>query len=614
MKPDEIAARLIEAKDAYYNGSPIMSDERFDNLEDELLALDPGNSYFSVVGAETKKAKVRHEIPMLSCDKVKDVAGVLDWIKKIGMEGQEFVVEPKIDGLSCSILYKNGKLVRISTRGDGNIGQDITHISKYCKEIQIPPTVPVKGDIEVRGELYLPKNTKFPNPENKPLRSLATGLINRKDTGLEDLKYIRFVSYQLLGVHEIYEEAKLDMLGAAGFHPIEFGLTSKDHVAEFYNEYLKRNRDAWPYQTDGLVLVVNDSHKWAEIDGKYTVHHHHFYNLALKPPAQSKETTLESIEWNVSRLGKVIPVAIVKTVVLGGTNVSRASLNNAEYVENLSLWIGDRVEIERANDVVPYFKRNITTHRKDEPTNLIPTKCPSCGLKLEREGVHVVCNNPDCPEKNIMEILHWVQKCEMDGISESFVRTLYDEKSRVRTIKDLYLLEEEDFEGIEGFGQKKIKNALEQIEASREMSLRQFVVRLGIPMVGERAMEKIGLITIKELFSYKSDGSVLGDVLEDHIRRNKATIEDLLTVVKVSSEKEKKEGSLRVCMTGKGPRGRKELIDELERMGYTFVDHVGKDTDVLICEDVTGNSSKLTKASRLGVKLVSYGEFFKEVV
>jgi NAD-dependent DNA ligase len=233
---------------------------------------------------------------------------------------------------------------------------------------------------------------------------------------------------------------------------------------------------------------------------------------------------------------------------------------------------------------------------------------------LEREGVHVVCNNPDCPEKNIMEILHWVQKCEMDGISESFVRTLYDEKSRVRTIKDLYLLEEEDFEGIEGFGQKKIKNALEQIEASREMSLRQFVVRLGIPMVGERAMEKIGLITIKELFSYKSDGSVLGDVLEDHIRRNKATIEDLLTVVKVSSEKEKKEGSLRVCMTGKGPRGRKELIDELERMGYTFVDHVGKDTDVLICEDVTGNSSKLTKASRLGVKLVSYGEFFKEVV
>ena len=241
--------------------------------------------------------------------------------------------------------------------------------------------------------------------------------------------------------------------------------------------------------------------------------------------------------------------------------------------------------------------------------DLIPKNCPSCGGQLEREGVHLVCKSLYCPERLIKQILHWVQSCEMDGLSESFVRKLVESK-RISSIKDLYLLREKDFEGVDGFGLKKTKNALEQIEASTKMSLRQFVVRLGIPMVGERAMEKLGINNIYELFSYKSNDYVISHALEDFIRCNKVMIEDLLEVIDVSPETPKKQGVLRICMTGSGPKSRKELIAEIEKMGNTFVDHVSKETDILVCEDVNGSSSKLSKAAKLGVKLVNYQDFF----
>lgn len=239
-----IVEKLMEAKDAYYNGNPIMSDQDFDNLEDQLIVLDPENFYFSVVGASIKgKAKVRHEIPMLSCNKVKDLESLYDWLKKIGAENEKLVVEPKIDGLSCSITYVDGKLTRIATRGDGHIGQDITHIAKHAKDIGIPSVTSIRrlgsdNKMEVRGELYLPKNTKFPNPENKPLRSLANGLVNRKDSGLEDVKYIRFVSYQLLGTTEELEHNKLLLLEPIGFDVIEASVAKKEKLSEYFERYL----------------------------------------------------------------------------------------------------------------------------------------------------------------------------------------------------------------------------------------------------------------------------------------------------------------------------------------------------------------------------------------
>jgi len=617
MKPDEMVRKLMECKDHYYNGDPIMSDEEFDLLEDKLRKRDPENSYFAIVGAEVKsRVKVKHETPMLSCAKVKDMEGVQDWIRKIGVEGKRLVLEPKVDGLSCSIVYKNGVLSEISTRGDGEVGQNIAHIAKYVHGIPFRiknPNANLRLRIEVRGELYLPKNTKLPNPENKPLRNLAVGLVNRKDSGLEDLAELNFVAYQVIGSEFEQESSKITFLGLSGFDVIPISIVkSVEEVEERYKEYLKHLRDFWLYQTDGLVLVVDDSTLWKEIDLKYVVDHHHHYNIALKPPAEGKETIFERIEWNVSRLGKVVPIAIVKPVILGGATVTKCSLNNVEYVENLSLRAGDRVVIERAGEVIPFFKENKEGRSPGKgDLKLIPTRCPSCNGRLDKEGVHLVCNSNICSEKLIMQILHWVRSCEMDGVSESFVRKMVA-SNKISSIKDLYLLSAKDFEGVEGFGEKKITNALEQIDASAKMSVREFIVRLGVGTVGRRALAKLGINSVEELFVFKSNGSVVSQILEDFVKSNKHFIKDLLSVVEVSSEiSKKKGGGMQVCMTGTGPKGRKELISEIEKMGHTFVDHVSKDTNILVCEDVNGSSGKLSKAKNLGVKLVSYESFFK---
>jgi DNA ligase (NAD+) len=608
---EETVKKLIEAKDYYYSGEPIISDEEFDNLEDELRRIDPTNSYFDLVGVSASKEKVKHSIPMLSCDKVKTVEGIINWIKKMNIMGEDLVIEPKIDGISCSMIYNNGFIKRVATRGDGLIGQDISHIWKF---MNIPTTISRREKIEVRGELYLPKNSEFPNPDNKPLRNIAFGIVNRKDSGLDDLKFVKFIAYQLYGSSLIQEEEKLSELEYIGFTAVPYWVVSsdKDKYIKLYSDlYLSKYRDEWEFQTDGLVFVVNNNNLWDQLDSKYTATNHHYYNIALKPPSVSKETILEGIEWNVSRLGKVIPTAIVKPVVIGGSTITRCSLSNVENVEKLRLQTGDRIEIERANDVIPYFKSNKENHPVDHW--IIPNTCPSCQGALYREGPHLICSNTDCQERIIMEILHWIQKSEMDGISESFVRKLVESK-RIFLVKDLYKLEEKDFEGIEGFGDRKIEIALKEIEKSRIMSVRQFLERLGINGVGKKAIEKLNINTVDDIFHFESDGSFIGDSLQSFVDLNERFISELLVIVKVYNEASKSNSSSlgKVCMTGTGPKGRKELTDQLNKMGYVFVSSVSKDTNILVCEDVNGLSDKLKRANKLGVKIMSYEEFFRK--
>jgi len=604
---ESLVKSLTEVRDAYYAGEPIMPDSAFDSLEDDLRQVDPNNPYFDTVGVVATKEKVKHNIPMLSCDKVKNVEGIFDWIKKMNLEGEELVIEPKIDGVSCSIIYEYGVIKRVATRGDGLVGQDITHISNF---VNIPPKIDFKNQIEVRGELYLPKNTKFPNPDNKPLRSMVGGLLNRKDSGLENLRFVRFISYQIYGSSLVIEDNKLTFLEGIGFSTVPYRIANcYNHIETFYNNYISVFRDEWEFETDGLVFVVSNSNLWDDLDAKYVATNHHYYNIALKPPPISKETILEGIEWNVSRFGKIIPTALLMPVVIGGSKITRCTLSNAENVEKLNLAFGDTIVIERSNDVIPYFKENKSKHPIQ--TSMLPIMCPSCKSELFREGPHLICTYGSCREKIIMEILHWVQKCEMDGLSESFVRKLVDAK-RIMSVTDLYKLKAKDFDEIEGFGDRKIQIALEQIEKSKTMSVHQFLERLGINGVGRRAIEKLGINTVNEIFLFKSDGSFIGNNLQRFVELDEPYISRLLTVVKVYDQdvKENKQSLGNVCMTGSGPKTRNELIDELSKMGYSFVGSVSKDTDILVCKDVSDNSDKLKKARKLGVKIISYEEFF----
>jgi len=607
MSTATLVKKLLEAKEAYYTDEPLMTDEAFDELEEELRAKDPKNDYFKVVGASAgnSKSKVKHEIPMLSAGKGKTPADIEEWASKMGIDKNEnLLAQPKIDGLSGNVVYENGKLLLVATRGDGTIGQNITHVAKY---MDIPATIKAKGRVEVRGEFYLPK--KNPITDTK-LRNNAVGLINRKDHGLEDLKHVKFVAYQVCGIDYDSETAKMGWLKTGGFNVVWTEPIYITDVAGLYDRYLKTLRDKWEYETDGLIIEVDDNRKWEAIDSKREVSHHHHYLIALKPPSEGKETTLLDIEWNVSRQGKLIPVAIVKPVELGGATIQRCTLNNFENVEKLSLHKGDKVIIERANDVIPFFKENLTPHKaKTFDGSIVPKKCTSCGGALEIEGIHLVCNN-SCIEQEILKVVHWVKACEMEFFSESSVRALFKAKA-IDTIADLYDLKESQMKGLEGFGSSRIKNALEQIEQTKEMTIGAFVDRLGIDLVGEKAMAKMGIKTELELWAFKDKTFVIGQNLIEYLKTNRASVVRLLSKVKIIKTAEAKAGSKKVCMTGTGPKGRKELMADIEGKGDIFVDHVGKDTDLLICEDINGASSKLQKATKMGVKLISYTEYFK---
>lgn len=356
----EIVKQLLSAKQSYYIGKPQMTDAAFDALEDQLRSIAPNDPYFKVVGNEIKgnsKTKVKHEIPMLSCGKAKSPQEVTAWLEKIGYDTEELMAQPKIDGLSCAAVYDKGKLMMVKTRGNGSVGQNITHIAAF---VNIPKTINIKNEIEVRGELYIPKNTKYPNPENKPLRNIAVGLVNRKDSGLEDLKYVHFVAYQVYGSPEKKETSKMFWLDDNKFEVVDWRGINEIDLKSFYAEYLKTLRNKWLYETDGIVITINKNDLWQSINDKYTVDHHNHYNIALKPPSEGMETVLEDIIWQVSRQGKLIPVAVVKTVNVSGRKVSRASLTSYENVIRMKLEKGDKVFIEVANDVIPYLAENIS--------------------------------------------------------------------------------------------------------------------------------------------------------------------------------------------------------------------------------------------------------------
>ena len=276
MDVNEIVKLLLDAKEAYYNSdSPIMSDAEFDALEEKLRSIDPENEYFLSVGVIADEGeKIRHSTPMLSMMKGKSIDDIASWIKKIDI-GREsgFIIEPKIDGLSATCRYRKGKLVYIATRGNGIEGQDISHISVYVKDI--PDSIDFTDEeIEVRGELYLPRNTRF-DTEGKPLRNSCVGLINRKENR-GDLKHVRFAAFRIVGMDtHPFENKRIDLLVKEGFNAIEYFMAADSaEIESSYNRYIEHYRGAWEYETDGLIICVNDRRLFEEIDSKWIVDHH----------------------------------------------------------------------------------------------------------------------------------------------------------------------------------------------------------------------------------------------------------------------------------------------------------------------------------------------------
>lgn len=606
---EQIVEQLIQAKDSYYAGEPVMSDSEFDHLEDQLRAEDPNNAYFTRVGSQQAKGKIRHVEPMLSLDKDKTPDGVKDWLRKINCENEQLVCMPKIDGLSGSVVYDRGNLIYIATRGDGKQGQDITHIAKF---LNIPASVHTKERFEVRGEIYLRKDTSIPNPDNKSLRNLAAGLVNplRKDQNPKVMNELRFVAYNSIGYVESLA-SKLQHLEDFDFDVVDYEVVTINDIQKLYDEYLSYGREEMQYETDGLVFTVNNTELHEEIDSKYTISHHHYSSFALKPPSDEKETTLIGINWSVSKYGWITPVAWFDSIDIGGASVSNATLNNYKNVEKLNLHKGDTILICRSGDVIPFFKRKVKSSSNTDP--LIPNLCPNCGSPLEKEGVHLVCRNVDCTEKHIQIISSWVEKRKMKNVSEETVRLLYN-NGIIKCILDLYAIPNMPIKAltaVRGLGDSKVENLISEIKKSRSMTVVQFMAALSIPSIGERAAVKLGIKTVNDFMEFKNDHSVAGKKLIGYLIGHRQELQDLLKVLDVRDCESLTSNLKLVCMTGTGPRKRGDLELELQTMGYQAIDDVKAGIGALICDNIEGTSGKLKKARKLGIKIIKYEDFFK---
>ena len=617
MNIKEIVKFLEDAKDAYYNSdTPIISDSEFDELEEKLRSIDPGNEYFSIVGTESaSNYKIKHSIPMLSMGKAKTINEIASWIKRLELkDGERFIIEPKIDGLSATCCYKNGELTYVATRGDKKYGQDISHIAEYLNDI--PHSINfTKEEIEVRGELYLPRSTEF-DTGGRPLRNNCVGLINRKENR-EDLKYVRLAVYQITSLESnTYESERIDLLRKNGFNSVEYSIAiTIDEIERFYNIYMDQYRGDWEYETDGLIISIDDRRLFEEIDSRWVLDRHHHYAIALKPPAEFRETELDDVVWQISRQGNLIPVAVFKPVKIGGASLSRATLNNFENVNRLKIERGDTLVVQRANDVIPFIYENKSSiGREAYSGDIIVKECPSCGNSLTQAGVHLKCTNPECKEQIIQRIIYWVKNCDIENVSAATIRKLFD-LGKIKSIKDIYNLTEKDFEGVEGFAEKKIRNFIKEVKDSKNMTPVEFISRLGIPLVQKKSLMKMRINTVQDFFDFNDGTYVIGkNIIEwRHDDSNRRLIDELIEVLELT-ETDAKDSKGKICMTGKGPGNRKDLIDIIEYMGYEYSATVTKDLAILICDDVNGKSSKLTNAKKNGTKLISYEEFFGDKI
>jgi len=683
LDTDTIVSRLIEARDAYYNSDrPVMGDAEFDALEEELRIHNPDNPYFTSVGIPGRGSgeKIRHRIPMLSMGKAKNLEEVEKWLLRLKLPPDAaLTVQPKIDGLSAGLFYRDGRLVYAATRGDGVSGQDISHIAPFVDDI--PSSLAfTRVAVEIRGELHLPVDTGY-DTQGKPLRNNCVGLINRKDDR-DNLHFVRFLAYQIVfhdaddagapgdaaperGVADerLYSESgKIEILKENGFYTFDTrrlvpelpgavpesvedstamtgtafaaeasagadsaGAESASdqaaddllgQIAEVYDEYISRLRDEWNFETDGLIIVVDDNRLHHEIDERWVVDHHHHYALAFKPPSQGAETILKDIFWQLSRQGNLTPVAFFEPLRLGGATLERASLHNADNVRRLKLSRGDRIQVERANDVIPYVRANISAEGRDEDyrdEKIWPDTCPSCGTKPVDRGVHIVCPNPGCRDRVLQGILFWVRQAEMEQVALKTLEALYD-AGKLRTIHDLYTLKEEDFEGMEGFGEKKITNFLQQVASGKSMTAGEFISRLGIPMVQKKALSRLGISTMEDFLSFDDESYVIGKRIVDWKAEpgNIDYLKDLLSMVEIRETISADERRGVLCLTGKAPVPRKKLIAALEAKGWTVAGAVTKETVEVVCDDPSGSSTKLKKARDAEIEIVSYEEFLAE--
>ena len=649
---EELIDIINEADYNYHTlDNPTITDQEYDKYLRELIEIEEAHPEWVREDSPTQHAggkiiegfeKVTHKIPMMSISDVFSESEVIAFDERIKKEGfhPEYVCELKIDGLSVSLLYEKGKLVRAATRGDGTVGEDITHNAKTIKVI--PLKLKEEVDIEVRGEIFMNKKTldklneerkKNGQPLLQNCRNAAAGSIRQLDSKVAAQRKLDNFIYHLpnpldYGIHTHYEA--LEYMKKLGFKTNPNNRLVKDinGVLEYIDEKAKQ-RESLPYDIDGIVIKVNniDDQQRLGTTAKYPK-----WCTAYKFPAKEVLTKLTDIIFTVGRTGQITPNAVLEPVIVAGSTISRATLHNEDYVKEKDLKIGDIVSIRKAGDVIPEVVEVKKERRtgKEKDFEMI-TNCPMCNTPLvKKEGqVDYYCPNQKCPARNIESLIHFVSRDAMniDGLGDRIMEDFYNFHF-IATIPDIYSLKEheKDLIRLEGYGDKSVTNLLNAIEESKKNSLEKLIFGLGIPHVGAKTakllaqkyktLQNLKGQTEEELTKVPDIGGIIAKSVVDYFNNphHKAIVEELIDLGINTTylgqeiiEDEDFAGKSFVLTGSLTLFTREEAKEKIESLGGKTVDSVSKKTSVVIVGDKPG--SKYDKALKLGIPIWTEEEF-----
>lgn len=651
-----LTKELNEASKIYYTENrQIMSNKEWDAKYDELVSLEHKLGY-SLPDSPTKNIgyrvvfpfeKVTHEVPALSLDKTKDREALASWLN-----GRTGVLSWKMDGLTVVVTYIGGKLVHAVTRGNGVVGEDITHNAPVIHDM--PMAIPEKRKVIVRGEAVisyqdfeqinqsLRDGDTYQNPRN-----LASGSIRQFDPQKCAERHIHFKAFTFVNALDFNGsyDASLRLLKEWGFDPVGYQIVSPENVVKAVAQF-EQEIEGNPYPSDGLVLALDDLEYGESLGmtGKFPRN-----AIAFKWQDETVQTVLRDVEWSASRTGLINPVAVFDTVQLEGTNVSRASLHNLRYMQDLQLGIGDTVSVYKANKIIPQLDENLTAG--ENPPVPVPTKCPVCGHDTKRrigaDGLteSLYCTNPDCAAKHIGMFERFVCRDGLNivGLSTSKLEQLIDH-GFIKRKTDLFNLDQykKEIASLEGWGMKSAQKLFDAAYNARTTTFRQFFYSLGIPGCGhdvakilEKEFQKIPeackTTLLMELFSSEdilntlSDMDGIGEVRakamkgwydqDQHDVEYKLLVKRLDITDNIISDKNSTTTSLKgltFVITGAVHifKNRNELKQDIESKGGKASGSVSSKTSYLISNEPS-NSSKSVKAAQLGVPVITEEEYIE---
>ena len=633
-------------KKYYENDEPEIEDFEYDRLLHELIAIEEkypetvtADSPTHRVGgkADTQFTPVEHIVPMESLQDGFGEDDVLAFDQRVRsvIPNPRYIVEPKIDGLSVSLEYENGLLIRGSTRGDGKVGEDVTANIRTIRNIplKIDTDLPV---LEVRGEVYMPREVfveltteqelngekTFKNPRNAAAGSLRQK--NPKITSKRKLDIFTFNIQRIEGKELTSHKESLDFIKALGFNTVPF-YTSCSSIEEVLAEIARIGeiRGTLPFDIDGAVIKVDD---FSQREALGSTSKFPKWALAYKYPPEEKETTLLDIEINVGRTGVLTPTGIFEPTLLAGTTVSRATLHNQDFIDEKGICIGDKVIIRKAGDIIPEVLC-VVSHGENAVPYRIPDVCPSCGGKVTREEGEAAlrCCNPDCPNQLLRNLIHFCSRDAMDieGMGTAVLETFVNE-GMIKTAADIYNLDREKIASIERMGEKSADNLIAAAEKSKGNDLARLIYALGIRHIGQKAgallSEKFGTMdalmeaSAEEIAEIEGFGLIMAKSVEEFFshEESRQLIADLKAAgVNMESQKQivdmRFEGKTFVLTGTLSMYKRSEAEKIIESFGGKASGSVSKKTSYVLAGEDAG--SKLKKANDLGVTVISEEEF-----